>query len=161
MILQAAFSRRAQRSRRHPHFARPRAIAVEVTASLRGVKITLILPSLVDLRFMRWVADAYLWQLLEHGITVYRRPPPFVHTKLLIVDEQWVLFGSANLDPRSLRLNFEFNVEAYDAALAANLSRWLDGVVAPLTPVTLAELDARPKWRRLRDGLAKTLSPHL
>ncbi len=162
-ILQAAFSS-AQHSVRvvTPYFAPTTAlIAAMVTASLRGVKITIILPSMVDLRFMRWVADAYLWQLLEHGITVYRQPPPFAHTKLLIVDEQWILLGSANLDPRSLRLNFEFNVETYDAALAANLSRDLDRTVAPLTPVTLAELDARPKWRRFRDGLAKTLSPHL
>jgi len=132
-----------------------------VMAALRGVRIRLVLPSLVDYRFMRWAADAYLWQLLEHGIEVYRRPPPFVHTKLLIADRRWLLFGSANLDPRSFRLNFEFNVEAYDAVLADRLSAWLDGRIAESQRVTLEQMDSRPTWRRLRDGVAKVFSPYL
>lgn len=132
-----------------------------VMAALRGVRIRLVLPSLVDYRFMRWAADAYLWQLLEHGIEVYRRPPPFVHTKLLIADRRWLLFGSANLDPRSFRLNFEFNVEAYDAVLADRLSAWLDERIAESQCVTLDQMDSRPTWRRLRDGVAKVFSPYL
>jgi cardiolipin synthase len=130
-------------------------------AALRGVRIRLVLPSVVDYHFMRWAADAYLWQLLEHGIEVYRRPPPFVHTKLLIADRRWVLFGSANLDPRSFRLNFEFNVEAYDATLAERLSVWLDERIAESQRVTLEQMDSRPTWRRLRDGVAKVFSPYL
>jgi cardiolipin synthase len=110
---------------------------------------------------MRWAADAYLWQFLEHGVRVFRRPPPFVHTKLLIVDERWILLGSANLDRRSVRLNFEFNVEAYDVELARDLCKWLDGLIASAQPVTLQQVDSRPMWRRLRDGLAKVASPHL
>ena len=161
--LQAAFAA-AEHSVRivTPYFVPTSAlISAMAMAALRGVEVTLILPSLVDYRFMRWAADAYLWQLLEHGIRVYRRPPPFVHTKLLIVDERWILLGSANLDRRSFRLNFEFNVEAYDAALAGSLSAWLDGLLAAAEPVTLEQMDSRPTWRRLRDGLAKTLSPFL
>ena len=110
---------------------------------------------------MRWVADAYLWQLLEHSVRIFRRPAPFVHTKLLIVDERWILLGSANLDRRSFRLNFEFNVEAYDSELASKLSVWLDGLIATAEPVTLEQMDSRPAWRRFRDGLAKMLSPQL
>ncbi len=132
-----------------------------VMATLRGVRVTLVLPSVTDLPFMRWAADAYLWQLLEHGVQVVRRPPPFVHTKLLIVDERWVLLGSANLDRRSFRLNFELNVEAYDAELALGLSRWLDGVVAASQPVTLEDVDNRPGWKRLRDGWVKLFSSYL
>jgi len=131
------------------------------TAALRGVDVTLVLPSTVDRPFMRWVADAYLWQLLERGVKVVRRPPPFVHTKLLIVDEQWLLIGSANLDPRSFRLNFELNVEVYAAELGGRLSRWLDALVDTSQRVTLNEMDSRPPWRRLRDGLAKLASPYL
>jgi cardiolipin synthase len=125
------------------------------------VQVTLILPSVLDLPYMRWAADAYLWQLLEHGIRVVRRPAPVVHTKLLIVDDRWILLGSANLDRRSFRLNFEFNVEVYDAALAAQLCTWLDDLIRDLVPVTLESVDARPVWRRLRDGTAKLFSPHL
>ncbi|MCO6438309.1 MAG: cardiolipin synthase [Phycisphaerae bacterium] len=132
-----------------------------VTAALRGVDISLLLPSHMDRIFMRWAADAYLWQLLEHGIRVYLRPPPFVHTKLMVVDERWVLLGSANLDRRSFRLNFEFNVEAYDVELARQMAAWLDEDAAKCHQVTLEEMDTRPMWKRLRDGTAKLLSPQL
>jgi cardiolipin synthase A/B len=130
-------------------------------AAMRGVDVKLFLPSTVDHRFMKWAADAFLWQLLERGIKVYRREGPFVHTKLMIVDQRWILLGSANLDRRSFRLNFEFNVEAYDTVLATELSEWLEGLVPFSVPVTLEEVDSRPKWKRLRDGFVKLFSPHL
>ncbi|MGB2985609.1 MAG: cardiolipin synthase [Phycisphaerae bacterium] len=162
-ILQAAFAA-AQHSVRivTPYFIPTwPLISAMAMRAMRGVEITLVLPSLVDLPYMRWAADAYLWQLLEHGIRVYRHPPPFVHTKLMIVDERWVLLGSANLDRRSFRLHFEFNVEAYDVRLARDLCTWLDERIAAAEPVTLEQMDSRPRWRRLRDGLAKIVSPHL
>ena len=162
-ILQAAFAA-AQHSVRivTPYFVPtwPLISAMAVRA-LRGVEVTLVLPSKVDLPYMRWTADAYLWQLLQHGIRVYRQPPPFVHTKLMIVDERWVLLGSANLDRRSFRLHFEFNVEAYDTTLARELSSWLEGRIAQSQRVTLEEVDSRSTAVRLRDGLAKIVSPYL
>jgi cardiolipin synthase len=136
-------------------------ISAMAMAALRGVRISLLLPSFVDQPYMRWAADAYLWQVIERGIKVFRRPPPFVHTKLMIVDERWVLLGSANLDRRSFRLNFEFNVEAYDIELARDLSAWLDELLDQSEQVTLEQMDARPAWRRLRDGLVKLFSPYL
>ena len=67
-----------------------------------------------------------LWQVLERGCRVWLSPPPFDHTKLMLVDRAWTLFGSGNWDPRSLRLNFEFDVECYDCALAEQLYHWMD-----------------------------------
>ena len=139
----------------------PSLVSATTTAALRGVDVKLILPSVLDLPYMRWAADAYLWQLLERGIEVYRRPPPFAHTKLMIVDDQWVLFGSANLDRRSFRLNFEFNVEAYDKEFAGMMRARVEAALARSTPVTLEQIDARPMWRRLRDGTVKLFSPYL
>lgn len=129
--------------------------------AMSGVDIALILPSKVDHPYMRWAADAYLWELLGYGVRVYRRPPPFVHSKLMIVDERWVLIGSANLDRRSFRLHFEFDVEVYDPELAASLTAWTNELIAQSQPVTLDEVESRPTARRLRDGLAKIVSPHL
>ena len=145
-----------------PYFVPPRELlSAMIMAAMRGVRVTLVLPSVNDQFYMRWVADAYLWQLLIHGIRVYYRPAPFVHTKLTIVDQRWVLLGSANLDPRSLRLNFEFNIEAYDPPLAARLSTWLAELVQNSHAVTLEQVDSRPFWQRLRDGAAKLWSPYL
>ncbi len=162
-ILQAAFDA-AQHSVRiaTPYFIpSPSLITSMALAAMRGVRITLALPSHVDHPFMRWAADAYLWQLLQHGISVYRSPPPFVHTKLLIVDEHWLLIGSANMDLRSFRLNFEFNVEAYDPALGAQLASWFDARLEVAQRVTLASVDARSVAKRLRDGFFRLFSPYL
>jgi len=162
-ILLAAFASAEKRIRIVTPYFIPTAslLSAMAMASLRGVRIELVLPSAVDHPFMRWAADAYLWQLLEHGIRIYRQPPPFVHAKVLIVDDRWVLLGSANLDPRSFRLNFEFNVEAYDTDLAATLSRWIEQCIQASSPVTLEAIDARPLWHRLRDGVVKLASPYL
>jgi cardiolipin synthase len=145
-----------------PYFVPSSPLIVNMTmAALRGVDVKLWLPSLVDMRFMKWVADAYLQELLEKGIRVFRFPPPFVHTKLMIVEERWCMFGSTNMDPRSLRLNFEFNVEAYDPGLASNLHRWLEERVANSSEITLKQIMTRSIPARLRDGALKMFSPHL
>ncbi len=162
-IMQAAFSSARHRVRIVTPYFVPTwpLISSMAMAALRGVDVALLLPSKVDLPYMRWAADAYLWQLLEHDIAVYRRPPPFAHTKLLLVDDEWVLLGSANVDQRSFRLHFEFNIEAYDRELAGRLGAWLDEILAGSERVTLKQVDSRPAWRRLRDGIAKIASPHL
>jgi len=161
--LLAAFSA-AQRTIRiaTPYFApTPAVIAAMTMAALRGVRITLMLPSVSDIFFMPWVATAYLEMFLEHGVRVYFRRPPFVHSKLLIVDERWMLLGSANIDPRSFRLNFEFNIESYDPELTSRLARWLDDIVPHSIEMTLDAVRARSGMRRFRDGLAKLFSPYL
>jgi cardiolipin synthase A/B len=132
-----------------------------VTTALRGVQVDLIVPGRSNLPFFQWAMVAFLWEVLRFGVRVFFQPPPFVHSKVLVVDGTWVLLGSSNLDPRSLRLNFEFDVEAYDPALAARLAADLDAAAARSRPVTLEEVDARTLPLRLRDGVAKLISPYL
>ena len=79
----------------------------------------------------------------------------------MLVDACWVLLGSANWDSRSLRLNFEFNLECYDVELAQRLDRWVETKRGGAHPVTMAEVDGRPLPARLRDGIARLLSPYL
>ncbi len=82
-------------------------------------------------------------------------------TKLLLVDDLRSLVGSANLDPRSLRLNFEFDLEIYDAATTGALARHFEGSFARSRAVTMEQVDGRSLPERLRDGTAKLLSPYL
>jgi cardiolipin synthase len=77
------------------------------------------------------------------------------------VDDVWTLLGSANWDPRSLRLNFEFNVECYDRALAAELNKLVARRLDGARQVTLADVDGRALWMRVRDGVARLFSPYL
>jgi cardiolipin synthase len=69
--------------------------------------------------------------------------------------------GSVNWDPRSLRLNFEFNVECYDRRLAETLGRLAQEKIANARPWTLADADGRRLPARLRDGVARLASPYL
>ncbi len=79
----------------------------------------------------------------------------------MIVDGCWVLLGSANWDPRSLRLNFEFNVECYDVELAQRLEKLVGTKIGAAHQVTLQEVDSRGMPARLRDGVARLLTPYL
>jgi cardiolipin synthase len=99
--------------------------------------------------------------MLERGCRFFMSPSPFDHSKLLIVDDVWSLVGSANWDPRSFRLNFEFNLECYDRDLAGNLARLADDKVARSRPITLADVARRGLPTRLRDGIARLASPYL
>lgn len=136
-------------------------IAALNVAARRGVRVDILLPAENNLRLVQWACAAQLWQVLEHGCLVWLSPPPFDHSKLVVVDGGWALFGSANWDPRSLRLNFEFNVECYDRALAAALEEMIAGKRAAARPVTLAEMDGRPLPVKVRDGLTRLLTPYL
>ena len=136
-------------------------ISALVTTALRGIEVTLVLPAENNLPFVHWATRAYLWELLQQGIRVCYQPPPFVHSKLLLVDGVWSLIGSANLDPRSLRLNFELDLEVYDPEFTELLERDFAATVAVSHEATLAEMDGRGLPERMRDGAAKLFSPYL
>ncbi|MBU5611330.1 cardiolipin synthase [Geomonas azotofigens] len=145
-----------------PYFIPDRAlISALITAALRGVEITLVLPEFNNLPYLQWASNSYLWELLQQGVRIYAQPAPFVHTKFMVVDRSWSLIGSANLDPRSLRLNFEFNLEVYDLNFAAQLEDRCLATLLLSREITLAEMDARPLPVKLRDAAAKLFSPYL
>jgi cardiolipin synthase len=130
-------------------------------AALRGVQVEILLPAKNNHPLADWASQALLWQFVKQACTVCYTPPPFDHTKLMLVDNAWILIGTANWDPRSLRLNFEFNVECYDPVLGAQLGRFMDEKRASSHRVTAAELDAMSLPRRLRNGVARLASPYL
>jgi cardiolipin synthase len=136
-------------------------IATLNLAAMRGVAVDILLPAHGNLRFVQWASRAQWWQVLKGGCRVWLSPPPFDHSKLLLVDDCWVLAGSTNWDPRSLRLNFEFNVECYDAALARGLGEWFEEQLRHSHQTTLAEMDGRPLPEKLRDGFARLFTPYL
>ncbi len=136
-------------------------IAALNVAVLRGVQVDLVLPQKNDQALVQWATTALLWQVLHRGCRIWLSPPPFDHTKLMVVDGLWTLLGSANWDPRSLRLNFEFNVECYDQELATSLTELVRSKIQQSQPLSLADVDGRSLPKRLRDGVARLLSPYL
>ncbi|MGD0746033.1 MAG: cardiolipin synthase [Verrucomicrobiota bacterium] len=130
-------------------------------AALRGVRVDIILPARNNLPYVHWASRAMWWQVLERGCRLWLTPPPFDHSKLMIVDGHWVLLGSANWDARSLRLNFELNVECYGRELAHDLALVIGKKLRGAREVTLAEADERALPAKLRDAAARLFSPYL
>lgn len=145
-----------------PYFIPDRPMVTAITtAALRGVEVTLVLPAHNNLPFVAWASRAGYWELLKNGVRIVEQGPSFVHSKLLTLDDCWSLIGSANLDTRSLRLNFELNLTIYDRVFAETINSHFEQALATARPVTLAEMDGRPLAVRLRDGAARLFSPYL
>jgi cardiolipin synthase len=145
-----------------PYFVPDAGLIAELNATaLRGVEVDILVPRATDLPHVKWAATHHLWQVLEHGCRVWERPGPFDHSKLMLVDAEWSLFGSINWDARSLRLNFELNVEAYCRDLGGRLERLFLARRAESRPVKLEEVQARPLAVQLRDGVARLFAPLL
>jgi cardiolipin synthase len=130
-------------------------------AALRGVAVEIVLPSRSNHRFMDWAAWAQHGFLLESGCQIHLAKPPFDHTKLMTVDGAWTLFGSANWDARSLRLNFEYNVGAFDPALATRMDALIDAKIAGGRPLTARMIGGRSLPVKIRDALARLFLPYL
>ena len=145
-----------------PYFLpEPALISALNLAAMRGVAVEIVLPAVGNLPLTQWASTAHWWQVLEHGCRIWVTSPPFDHSKLFIVDDCWALVGSTNWDPRSLRLNFEFNLECYDCQFAEVLNSLFKDRQKHAREVTLQDVDGRSLPVKLRDGLARLLTPFL
>ncbi len=136
-------------------------ISVIRIAVMRGVAVEVILPARNNLTLVQWAMESFLDDLLEAGAMVTRTTGHFDHSKVMIVDSAWCLIGSTNMDPRSLRLNFEFNVECYDVQLAARIEALLDEKTRDAIHPTLADVRRWSLPRRIRNGLVRLFTPYL
>jgi cardiolipin synthase len=131
------------------------------TTAMRGVDVRIVLPEKNNIPPVAWAAAAQYGDLLEKGCRIFLSRPPFDHTKLFVVDGVWSLIGSTNWDPRSLRLNFEFNVECYDEQLGAALDALIDEKIATAGEVIRDQWNRRSMWVQVRNGVARLASPYL
>jgi cardiolipin synthase len=145
-----------------PYFLPESAIATAFNlAAMRGVQVDIALPERGNLPLVQWAMWGDFRKVLEHGCRVWLTPRPFDHSKLMVVDDLWVVFGSPNWDPRSLRLNFELGVECYDPALATRMGELFDERVASARRLEIQDLDRRPWPLQIRDGVARLFTPYL
>lgn len=136
-------------------------ISVLKIAAMRGVEVEIILPRTSNINIVQWASQNMLGELLAHGVNILKQPDPFSHSKLLLIDEDYALIGSANIDPRSLRLNFEVGIEMYQAECLEVLARHFENVISKSEKYVLAELDNRHISVRLRDAFFWLFSPYL
>ena len=123
--------------------------------------MTVVLPAKVDSLLVRLASQAHKVDLLEAGIRVAQFQDGLLHTKSITVDGQFSLFGSLNLDPRSLHLNFEITLAIYDTQFTDQLRRLQRSYVEQSEPLDLAACHARSRAARLTINAARLLGPLL
>jgi cardiolipin synthase len=136
-------------------------IAIMLAAANRGIIIKIILPEKSNLPYVDAATRNLLWELLEWNISIFYQPPPFEHGKLIIIDECYVLIGSANIDPRSLRLNFELMVEIIDKKFAQEMAAEANQIIEKSRQITFQEVESRSMPTRIKDSLCWLFSPYL
>ncbi|TIS16244.1 MAG: cardiolipin synthase, partial [Mesorhizobium sp.] len=115
-------------------------ISALTTAGARGVEIDIVVPAVNNLFLVDRAMTAQFDQVLKHYCRVWRHEGPFDHSKLMAIDGAWAYVGSSNLDARSLRLNFEIDMEVLDANFARAIEARIDAAIASAKPVTLEML---------------------
>jgi len=136
-------------------------ISALVGARLRGVDVKILLPEKSNIFLVNWAARNTFSYFIEKEIEIYCQPAPFAHAKLLLIDDNYALIGSANLDSRSLRLNFELGLEIFSNPVNQKLAEYFQPRIRAATQVNLAQLQAVSKLSRIRNALAWLFSPYL
>jgi cardiolipin synthase len=162
-MLMGAFSV-ARRSIRimSPYFLPDRElISALATAARRGVDVDIVVPAINNLVLVDRAMTAQFDQIVSNYCRIWRSSGAFSHSKLLSIDGAWSYVGSSNLDPRSLRLNFEIDLEVLNEGFATEIDEHIDEVIKSASPVTLSALRSRPFAVRLLDKILWLGSPYL
>lgn len=136
-------------------------ISALVTAARRGVEVDIVVPGNNNLKLVDRAMRAQFDQLLCDGCRIWRANGPFNHSKLMAIDDRWSYVGSSNLDARSLRLNFEIDMEIFDESLSRYLSEKIANEKKDARKVLLEDLIKRPFLLRLIDKIIWLGSPYL
>ena len=124
-----------------------------LAAAERGVRVRLLLPGVTDVRLVREMGMRFYGQLLEAGVRIYEWPHPILHAKTMVVDERFLVVGSANMDSRSYFLNYEACLALTDSVLAREAHAQFDQDITVAREMTLEQWRARSVGQRLLERL--------
>ena len=163
MILGAALSLARKRIRIvTPYFLPdPRLQFAIAQAGMRGVEVQIVIPVKTDQIVMDWAMRGHLRFFRHIKACIIATPQPFDHSKLCTVDGEWSWVGSSNWDARSMRLNFELDVECVDQDFATRLDAMIDEKIVRGTYIEPEALASERIWLRLRNAAARLLMPYL
>jgi cardiolipin synthase len=130
-------------------------------AAARGVEVRILVSEKSDHFYVVEAGRSFYEELLRYGIRVYEFHRDVNHAKVILVDDKWVSIGSANLDSRSMYLNFELNLVFHDADVAGRAAVLLDTYYRHAEEIGLDRWLKRPFRRRLRESFWRPLGPVL
>jgi cardiolipin synthase len=146
----------------NPYFIPSQTIeSMLVQAALRGVDVRLLLPKKSDSHLVTWASHSYYRYLLFAGVRIFEYDRGFVHAKTMVVDDWVATIGSANMDLRSFKLNFELNAFLFDSGICQTLASHFETDLERALEVTKAMERRVSLGRRLLRGIARLTSPLL
>lgn len=131
------------------------------TAALRGVDVRILMPGKPDHRTVFWASKSHYMELLETGVKIFQYEKGFIHSKTIIIDDDFTTIGTTNLDIRSFHLNFEVNAFIYNEKINESMKKHFDEDVGLSKEITLKEYGKRSIIDRMKESLARLLSPIL
>ncbi|MHB8901933.1 MAG: cardiolipin synthase [Thermoguttaceae bacterium] len=160
VLLMAIYAARRELVLTSPYFVPDELLLTAlVSAACRGVDVTLIVPARVDSLLVRFASQAHKIDLLEAGVRIAMFEGGLLHTKSITVDGEFSLFGSLNLDPRSLWLNFEITLAVYDQQFTNSLRALQQRYIDDSQFMDLETWRRRPGAERFVVNAARLLSP--
>ncbi len=134
--------------------------ALQITA-LSGVKTIMIIPGRSDNAKVQYASNSYLEQLLVCGIEIFRYNKGFIHSKMIIIDDDLTIAGSSNMDVRSLELNFEDMLFIYDKEVTGRAKEIFVRDMEDSVKMDLGTWTNRSKTQKFKDAFFRLFSPFL
>ncbi|AMO57760.1 hypothetical protein GZ77_13310 [Endozoicomonas montiporae] len=145
-----------------PYFIPDEALLTALrSAAMRGVDVQLLVPEKNDSRMVHYASRSYYEELLNVGVKIQQFKGGLLHTKCVLVDRSIILFGTVNLDMRSVWLNFEVTLIIYDRAFSQTMALLLESYIAMSEQVELSDWVKRPFRRKLLENTLQLISPLL
>ncbi len=129
------------------------------TAALSQVDVRIIIPEKSDSAFSKWCSFSYVEELLEAGVKIYFFENGFIHSKYMLVDDNFATVGTSNFDYRSFETNFEANAFIYQKEFTKKLEEHFNDDLKHCREITLEEWQKRSLYNKVREALAHIISP--
>lgn len=139
----------------------PPMMAALRTAAGRGVDVRIVVPERSDVSVVAWASRSYYRALVESGVKIYEYQGPMLHAKALIVDDDLLSVGTANIDSRSFRLAFEVSCFIESRDLTRELAAWIASLWDNSEPIDGPMLEKKGLWVKLLESAAHLFSPIL
>jgi len=130
-------------------------------ASLSGVDVRIMVPNKPDHPFVYWASLSYIGELLKTGVRSYTYDKGFIHSKVMTVDGNVSSVGTANMDVRSFKLNFEVNAFIYDNNISKSLEDIFEKDIHDCTEITKDLYAKRSLYIKFKESISRLLSPVL
>jgi cardiolipin synthase len=132
-----------------------------LVAALAGVDVRVMIPRRPDSSMLRLATGSYIKECLQAGIKIYFYEPAMMHSKVVIVDDEFVTTGSTNFDFRSFEHNFEFNALVYSKEFNREMKAIFEQDLTHCTRVSMGKWKQRPLIQKAMESVVRLIAPIL